>query len=75
MESLIQHFQAAGFSGEVSRLAAAPKRASTNRVYDDRWLHLAYWAVDQEIDLIGDTAAQIATLLYSLFAALGLKRS
>ena len=37
MEALMQHYQAAGFSREVSKLAAAPRRPSTNRMYDDRW--------------------------------------
>ena len=32
MEALIQHYKAAGFSEEVSRHAAAPKRPSTNRM-------------------------------------------
>ena len=35
MEALMRHYKAAGFSDEVSRLAAAPKRPSTNRMYDD----------------------------------------
>ena len=30
--------EAAGFSDEVSRLAAAPRRDTTNRMYDDWWL-------------------------------------
>ena len=38
MEALMQHYQAAGFLKEVSTLAAAPRRPSTNRMYDDRWL-------------------------------------
>ena len=29
---------------EVSRLAAAPRRPTTNRMYDDRWLRFAHWA-------------------------------
>ena len=33
MEALIHHLQAAVFSEEVSRLAAAPSRTSTNRMY------------------------------------------
>ena len=37
MEALMRHYKAAGFSDEVSRLAAAPKRPSTNRMYDDQW--------------------------------------
>ena len=38
MEALMRHYKAAGFSDEVSRLAAASRRPSTNRMYDDRWL-------------------------------------
>ena len=45
---------------EVSRLAAASRRHSTNRVYDDRWLRFAHWAAGQGMDLLGPTAAQIA---------------
>ena len=41
MEALMRHYKAAGFSDEVSRLAAAPRRPSTNRMYDDRWLRFA----------------------------------
>ena len=38
MEALMQHYQAAGFSREVSKFAAAPtcRRPSTKRMYDDR---------------------------------------
>ena len=40
MEALMQHYQAAGFSREVSKFATAPtcRRPFTNRMYDDRWL-------------------------------------
>ena len=37
MEALMQRYQAAGFSREVSKLAAAPRRPFTNKMYDDRW--------------------------------------
>ena len=57
---------------EVSRLAAAPRRPSTNRVYDDRWLRFAHWAAGQGIDLLGPTAAHIAVFLYYLFDTQGL---
>ena len=43
MEALMQQYQAAGFSKEVSRFAAALRRPSTNRMYDDRWLRFANW--------------------------------
>ena len=47
MEALMRHYKAAGFSDEVSRLATAPRRPSTNRMYDDRWLRFAPWAAGQ----------------------------
>ena len=40
MEALMQHYQTAGLSNEVSRLTTAPRRPSTNRMYVDRWLFL-----------------------------------
>ena len=57
---------------EVTRLAAAPRRPSTNTVYDDRWLHFAHWAAGQRIDPLGPTAVQIAPFLYYLFDTEGL---
>ena len=65
MEVLMQHYQAAGF-------ATAPRRPSTNRMYDDTWLHFANWATGQGFDLLGPIAAQIATFLYDLFDTHGL---
>ena len=44
MEALMRHYKAAGFSDEVSRLAEAPRRPSTNHMYDDRWLRFTHWA-------------------------------
>ena len=67
MEALMQHYQAAGFSKEVSKLAAAPRRPSTNRMYDDRWLPFTNWATGRGFDPLGPTAAQIAAFLYELF--------
>ena len=67
MEALMQNYQAAGFSKEVSRLAAAPRRPSTKRMYDDRWLSFSHWATGQGIEPLGPTAAQIAAFLYYLF--------
>ena len=64
MEALMQPYQAAGFS-EVSRLAVAPRRPSTNRMYEDRWLCFTHWAAEQGFDLLSPT--QIAAFLYSLF--------
>ena len=69
--SHVQHHKAAGFSDEVSRLAVAPRRPSTNRMYDDRWLHFTHWAAREGFDPLSPTAAQIATFLYSLFATHG----
>ena len=62
MEALIRHYKAAGFSDEVSRLAAA-----TNRMYDDRWLRFAQWAAGQGFDPLDPTAALIASFLFTLF--------
>ena len=59
--------KAAGFSDEVSRLAAAPRRPSTNRMYDDRWLRFTRWAAGQGFDPLDPTAAQIASFLFTLF--------
>ena len=52
LEALMQHYQAAEFFKEAPRLVAAPRRPSTNRVYDGRWLHFAHWAAGQGIDLL-----------------------
>ena len=64
MEALMLHYKAAGFSDEVSRLAAAPRRPSTNRsvysMYDDRWRRFTRWAAGQGFDPLDPTAAQIA---------------
>ena len=74
MEALMRHYKAAGFSEEVSRLTAAPRRPSTNRVpmYDDRWLRFARWAAGQGFDPLDPTAAQIASFLFTLFDTHGL---
>ena len=72
MEALMRHYKAAGFSDEVSRLAASPKRPSTNRMYDDRWLGFAPWAAGQGFDPLDPTAAQIAPFLFTLFDNHGL---
>ena len=71
MEVLMQHYKAAGFL-EVSRLVAAHRRPSTNRMYDDRWLRFTHWAAREGFDTLSPTAAQIATFLYSLFDTHGL---
>ena len=72
MEAVMQHYRAAGFLKEVSRLAAAPRRPSTNIMYEDRWLCFANWATGHGFDLLGPTVAQIAVLLYELFDTHGL---
>ena len=46
---------------EVSRLAAAPRRPSTNRMYDDLWLRFACWAAGQGFNPFDPRAAQIAS--------------
>ena len=68
----MRHYKAAGFSEEVSRLAAAPRRPSTNRMYDDRWLRFTHWAAGQGFDPLDPTAAQIASFLFDLFDTHGL---
>ena len=50
---------------EVSKLAAAPRRPSTNRMYDDK-------AIGRGFDPLGPTAAQIASFLYDPFDTHGL---
>ena len=72
MEALMRHYKAAGFSDKVSRLAAAPRRPSTNRMYDDRWRRFARWAAGQGFDPLDPTAPQIASFLFDLFDAHGL---
>ena len=72
MEALMRHYKAAGFSDEVSRLAAAPRRPSTNRMYDDRWRRFTRWAAGQGVDPLDPTAAQIASFLFDLFDTHGL---
>ena len=62
----MKHYQAAGFSKEVSKLTAAPRRPSTNRMYDDRWLRFTNWATWKGFDPLGPTAAQIAAFLYEV---------
>ena len=52
MKALMQHYQAAGFSKEVTRLTAAPRRPSTNRMCDDRWLRFAHSADKELIRLV-----------------------
>ena len=68
----MRHYKAAGFSGEVSRFAAAPRRPSTNRMYDDRWRRFDRWAAGQGFDPVDPTAAQIASFLFDLFDNHGL---
>ena len=61
-----------GFSDEVSRLAAAPRRPSTNRMYDDRWCRFTRWAAGQGVDPLNPIAAQVASFLFDLFDTHGL---
>ena len=72
MEAIMRHYKAAGFSDEVSRLAAAPRRPSTNRMYDDRWCRFTRWAAGQGVDPLNPTAAQVASFLFDLFDTHGL---
>ena len=68
----MRHYKAAGFADEVSRLAAALRRPSTNRMYDDRWLRFARRDALQGFDPLDPTAAQIASFLFTLFNTHGL---
>ena len=61
MEALMRHYK-----------AAAPRRPSTNRMYDDRWLRFAIWVAGQGFDPLDPTAAQIASFLFTLFDTHGL---
>ena len=70
--ALMQHFQTAGFSEEVSRLPAAPRRPSTNNMYDDSWLRFVPCPGEQGFDPLSFTAAQIATFFHYLFDSHGL---
>ena len=72
MEALMRHYKAAGFSDEVSRLAAAPRRPSTNRMYDNRWCRFARWAAGQGVDPLNPTATHVASFLFDLFDTHGL---
>ena len=66
MEALMRYYKAAGFSDKVSRLAAAPRRPSTNL------MGFARWAAGQGFDPLDPTAAQIASFLFDLFDTHGL---
>jgi hypothetical protein len=66
MEVVAQHLQATGFSAEVASIAAKPRRASTNRLYDGRWRIFTSWAEDNGINPFNPTAPQIATFLHYL---------
>ena len=72
MEALMRNYKAAGFSDEVSRLAAAPRRPSTNRMYDDRWCRFTRWAAGQGVDPLNPTATQVTSFLFDLFDIHGL---
>ena len=61
MEAHMRHYKAAGFSDEVSRLAA-PRRPLTNHMYDDRWCRFTRWAAGQGIDPLNPTAAQCSLI-------------
>ena len=57
---------------EVSRVAVAPRRPLTKRLFDDRWLRLAHGATGQGFDPLGPTTAQISAFLYYPFDTHGL---
>ena len=49
MKDLMQHYQAAGFSEEVSSLAAVPRRPSTNQMYNVGGFDLLTGPQDKEL--------------------------
>ena len=71
MKALMQHYQTARFSDEVSRLEAAPRRVSLNKLHVRRQA-ASLCSLGLRIDPIGPTAAQIATFLFSLYETHGL---
>ena len=60
------------FKRGLSVIASAPRRPSTNRMYDDRWARFANWATGHGFDSLGPTAAHTAAFLYELFNTHGL---
>ena len=64
MEALMRHYKAAGFSDEVSRLAAAPRRPSINRMYNDRWRRFTRWAAGQGFVPLDPTASRSESLFF-----------
>ena len=61
------------FFGGSGYYTQAPRRPSTNCMYDDRWLRFSRWAAGQGFDpLDPTTAAQIASFLFTLFDTHGL---
>jgi hypothetical protein len=72
MEVVAQHLQDTGFSAEIASIAAAPRRSSTNRLYDGRWRIFTAWAEDQGINPFNPTAPQLARFLHHLCTVKGL---
>jgi hypothetical protein len=72
MEVVAQHLQNTGFSAEVASIAAAPRRSSTNRLYDSRWRIFTTWAEEQGINPFDPTAPQLARFLHHLCTVKGL---
>jgi hypothetical protein len=68
MEIVAKHLQATGFSEEVASIAAAPRRASTNRLYDGRWRIISEWAHDNGVYSFNPTAPQLANFLHFLWS-------
>jgi hypothetical protein len=66
MEVVAQHLQATGFSAEVASIAAAPRRSSTNRLYDGRWRIFTSCAEEHGILPFNPTAPQLARFLHHL---------
>ena len=69
MEALVQPYQAAGFSKEVSRLPEGPLQTECMKTSG---FASPLWVTGQGIDPFGPTAAHIAASLYYLFDTHGL---
>jgi hypothetical protein len=72
MAVVAEHLQNTGFSEEIASIAAAPRRSSTNRLYDGRWNIYTAWAKEQGINPFNPTAPQLAKFLHHLCTVKGL---
>jgi hypothetical protein len=57
---------------EVASIAAAPRRSSTNRLYDGRWRIFTSWAEEHGISPFNPIAPQLAKFLHYLCTVKGI---